>query len=1107
MEHKYDLSNLAESDYESIAQELIQSALNLDLQYYEGSVAAVGVDFWKQNKKGQAEVVAMVIDHLNAKEWSYGGILAKIKKDIEFLNAEEYIIIDYLKQDPSFYSDLIKNSGIKISYYGIDWIQEQLHNYPKIVEKYKLKSASAEELNETEVIEKPKSLKAQLKKLATAGRNFFALGHMWGTEDQIPRFLKEGIWENGHKEKRTNDVIRIRKGDVVFIQSSSSGSAYMRIKAIGVVTENKGDGHQILVNWNQVDPIDIQGFGAYTNAISQIGGEYLILIFKDLYEKLPKVFDIIDNLTGIIPQKELLIDFDLFAKQKFDIIQDKEFYFQKALDVLEEIKMFKAAAGFLKKGEIEASKSAKNIQESPYEKLNVHWNKRGKLKTGDFIISLQKKQAELVPLFELISKFLSYADSKAWNKQKLNEYKNKRSIARTDVSQNNLVNQFIQYAINDFELVSEQSDSNFYHIIKYLENPVTRFNIISDKHRKLISKFFLGQIYTGDIFHSNLKEYFDKYGVDVSNPQNLTHLYTSTIYDKAIRKHWDTDASSVGNVSPDLNGTNGEDIPSDDKDQNKESEQIKDKIPFHLDKVVKEDKLGREPVAKAFVRMLKKDIFTKKLDHSFMVHLQGEWGAGKSSFLQLIKKNLNSNDEKWVVVDYNAWQNQHISPPWWTLIDQIYRQSKSELNWWFRSGLWIKENLRRVIWYRGWQKILALALTIAFIISLKEFGSDIYKFLTGQSFKSVNIEDKDKIKALSDFAKLLLTLGTGVGVIYSFSRFLSSSFLMKTPEDAVSFMSKASDPMSRIKKHFNNLVNNINKRQKDNRINNVLKKVGFKVRERQLAIFIDDIDRCNKEFIVKLLEGIQTLFKEKRVLYIVAGDKKWITTSFGNTYNEFANNDQDNNHLGDLFLEKAFQLSFRMPNVAEEAKKEYWNYILGIEDTVEDTIDDDIEDLRNAAVELAATTEDIADPVYMKEIEKSFNLSRDAVSNIVIEEKNSDNEELQHLLKDFHTIIDPNPRSIKRLANNYTMIRSTLIAERKSLSADKIFRWLVIEDLHPKIKIEIKNISSFEELEAYFDKEILEGNADNVCKNLLLGGENIDGEALQIEEIKNIIGF
>lgn len=527
-------------------------------------------------------------------------------------------------------------------------------------------------------------------------------------------------------------------------------------------------------------------------------------------------------------------------------------------------------------------------------------------------------------------------------------------------------------------------------------------------------------------------------------------------------------------------------------------EKDKDKIPFHLDQVVQEDKLGREPVAKAFVNLIKKDVFTEKLNHSFMVHLQGEWGAGKSSFLNFISKNLNTEGEKWIVVNYNAWQNQHISPPWWTLIDQIYRQSESQLTGYDKYLLWRKENYRRMIWYSGWQKALALLLTIGFTILIIAFGSSILEVLANKTVSSKNVTNATPGLTIDVFAKLLITLGSAIGVIYSFSKFITTPFIMKSSSEAVSFMSRASDPMTRIKSHFSNLVDNINSKEK----------------KRQLAIFIDDIDRCNKEFIVHLLEGIQTLFKDKRVLYIIAGDKRWITTSFGNAYKEFSSDGSKSDELGELFLEKAFQLSFRMPNVEEGAKKEYWNYILGLSEskTEEAPKIDSFEKLtkdQQTQVKKAITnaTDYLTFPDFMKQMEDEFNLTRDTVTDLIIKEKNSDAGEIRHLLKDFHSVIDANPRSIIRLANNYTMTRSTLIAERKDISADKIFRWLVIEDLYPKIKLVVSKLSSIDDIKAIFEKEISAETLKNDCINLLIDEKKEKGGSFDIEEIKDIIGL
>ncbi len=812
---------------------------------------------------------------------------------------------------------------------------------------------------------------------------------------------------------------------------------------------------------------------------------------KDIDKKTPEEKELLRKKL----EKILNINKENFTKKYKNIIESEEFYFQKARDVLERLKEYGKKPQRVVSNAKEELISGEEVRYKLYKELNEQWKKRGDKKTNAFLIFLKDNHPKLAPLYSLICQFISYVDKNAWNRQILNEYEDKRCIAKTGISQTYLISQFLEFALNSFNLDSELPPRTMYRVIDYLYSPNLNFNITSNRHRSSISNYFLGEDYTYESFDTRLIEFFEKYGYLVLNPENLTLLYTVIIYDESIRNDWDINSrkpkKKVSEDNPPIDNNSDDDL-------NDESDNTKDKIPFHLDQVVDIDKLGREPIAKAFVDLIKNDVFTDDLNHSFIVHLQGEWGTGKSSFLNLIKKNLNSGEENWIVVNYNAWQNQHIKPPWWTLIDHIYRKSKPELNCWHKCGLWIKENFRRVIWYHGWQKILAIALTLGFIISIIAFGSDIYKFLTDISFEQAKTESKDKIKALSDFAKLLLTLSTGVGVIFTFSKSLSSSFFMKTPEDAESFTSKASDPMNRIKKHFGKLVDNINSEKQ----------------KRQLAIFIDDIDRCNKEFIVKLLEGIQTLFKEKRVLYIVAGEKKWITTSFGNIYSEFCSENESKTQLGELFVEKAFQLSFRMPNVSNDAKKDFWNYILGetekdIKESPYKELEESAKKLGEAVVEVSryAAMDDITSVKFMKSIEESFNLSRDEVSSIIIDEKIKDKDEIKHLLKGFHEVIDSNPRSIIRLANNYSMSRYILIAERKDISVEKLFRWLVIEDLLPNIKLEIKNLKTVEEVIAFIDKEKLDDKLNNVLKELILDKEDARGGLLKIENIKNIMGL
>lgn len=89
------------------------------------------------------------------------------------------------------------------------------------------------------------------------------VGASWGGEDQLSRFLDQGIWENGYDVKYTKVVNTIKVGDKIAIKSAytrkknlpftSRGNvaSVMGIKAIGLVTANKKDGKTIEVDWQE----------------------------------------------------------------------------------------------------------------------------------------------------------------------------------------------------------------------------------------------------------------------------------------------------------------------------------------------------------------------------------------------------------------------------------------------------------------------------------------------------------------------------------------------------------------------------------------------------------------------------------------------------------------------------------------------------------------------------------------------------------------------------------------------------------------------------------------------------------------------------------------
>ncbi len=94
------------------------------------------------------------------------------------------------------------------------------------------------------------------------GIQYWFVGAAWDEGDQLPRFLEQGIWQNGYEEKFTDQVRDIQQGDRIAIKSAyvrkrdlpfdSRGRSVsvMRIKAIGTVTRNHGDGRTVDVEWD-----------------------------------------------------------------------------------------------------------------------------------------------------------------------------------------------------------------------------------------------------------------------------------------------------------------------------------------------------------------------------------------------------------------------------------------------------------------------------------------------------------------------------------------------------------------------------------------------------------------------------------------------------------------------------------------------------------------------------------------------------------------------------------------------------------------------------------------------------------------------------------------
>jgi hypothetical protein len=115
--------------------------------------------------------------------------------------------------------------------------------------------------------------------------------------------------------------------------------------------------------------------------------------------------------------------------------------------------------------------------------------------------------------------------------------------------------------------------------------------------------------------------------------------------------------------------------------------------PFYSDHPAHRDLLNRKAVAETIATMIesvwREDDREKTNDRSFIVHLHGRWGSGKTSILNFLSESLHRNrigddlsteahSPAWVIVNYNAWRNQNLGPAWWTLMEAVYTQARDQ---------------------------------------------------------------------------------------------------------------------------------------------------------------------------------------------------------------------------------------------------------------------------------------------------------------------------------------------------------------------------------------------------------------------------------------------
>jgi len=289
------------------------------------------------------------------------------------------------------------------------------------------------------------------------------------------------------------------------------------------------------------------------------------------------------------------------------------------------------------------------------------------------------------------------------------------------------------------------------------------------------------------------------------------------------------------------------------------------------DNETKVDLLNNEAIAKTIVTLLR-----EKPEHPVTVGVYGDWGAGKSSVLEMIEVALNA-DDRVLCLKFNGWRFQGFEDAKIALIEGIVTGLIEKRPALTKATEAVKDIFRRIDLLKA-AKAGGLALTTyaaahglpahlavpALLSSLEGWASDPATF-TKENVESALSGAKEILKPKSETSNV--------------------------PKEIEGF-----------RKAFDEL----------------LKKAAID----QLVVLIDDLDRCLPDTAIETLEAVRLFVFTSRTAFVVAADEAMIEYAVRKHFPDLPDTTGPQTYARN-YLEKLIQVPFRIPALGETETRIY----------------------------------------------------------------------------------------------------------------------------------------------------------------------------------------
>mgnify|MGYP001412104892 CR=1 FL=1 len=292
------------------------------------------------------------------------------------------------------------------------------------------------------------------------------------------------------------------------------------------------------------------------------------------------------------------------------------------------------------------------------------------------------------------------------------------------------------------------------------------------------------------------------------------------------------------------------------------------------DNETKVDLLNNEAIATTIINLL-----SARPDRPVTFGVHGDWGAGKSSILEMIEAGLEGNNNA-LCIKFNGWRFQGFEDAKVALIEGIVTGLLEKRPALTKASAVVKETFKRINWLKIAKKGGGLAWTAFTGIPSPDQIQSITGTIRGLISDPQKLANKENVES---------ALGSLEGLL--------------KPEEA----KHLPEEVKEFRKAFDNLL-------KEAHID-------------QLVVLIDDLDRCLPEPAIETLEAVRLFVFTERTAFVVAADEAMIEYAVRKHFPELPDTTGPRDYARN-YLEKLIQVPFRIPALGETETRIYVTLLL-----------------------------------------------------------------------------------------------------------------------------------------------------------------------------------